>query len=301
MQPSTFSRSIRVLLDKGAEPVPGYRLTCHIGAGAFGEVWEARAADGSVVALKFLDYSNKSSTVSANEIRALLTVRKMQHPHIIQLHNVCAGSSYLVLVMERADSNLTDFHQAHQEKGKNIPLPLLLGLLNQAAAALDYLADPRAKAGHFSAGSLQHCDIKPSNLLLVGGSLKVADFGLCRPESQSTSGPCFLGTPPYAAPELHQGRPTCRTDQYGLAVTYCELCMGLRVFRENAFGKPSRPVMPIDLCRVRESEVPVLARALDPRWTYRWPNCQAFISALRTALTAPRSDRRTDSRSRPWA
>jgi hypothetical protein len=45
---------------------------------------------------------------------------------------------------------------------------------------------------------------------------------------------------------------------------------------------------PVDLKKVRVAECQVLARALDPYWTNRWPNCKAFMAALRDALSRPR-------------
>jgi hypothetical protein len=100
-----------------------------------------------------------------------------------------------------------------------------------------------------------------------------------------------MGTPPYAAPEQYEGRATERSDQFALAVTWCELVAGRCVFNPTALEEPRRPVMPVDLQKFREREYTVIARALDPRWTNRFPSCRAFVAALRAAVTSPRPTR----------
>jgi serine/threonine protein kinase len=133
---------------------------------------------------------------------------------------------------------------------------------------------------------LQHCDVKPSNLLLLGDQIKVADFGLCAGSGAYTHKRGWKGTLPYAAPELFKGAAAPGTDQYALAVTFCEMVMGDRPFVKEAIGSPDRS--PIDLTKLREREFPVISRALHPYPSARWPSCKAFIDALRKIVVAPR-------------
>jgi serine/threonine protein kinase len=254
-----------------------------LGTGGFGVVWAATGPDGSRAALKFLDCRNKPASVAAQEIRLLRRLTDLRHPNIIQLFGVGAYSHFIVLAMERADGSLRDLHDAYQaEAGENIPADLLLDLLEQAARALDFLAEAKPEGMPLLTGGLQHCDIKPSNLLLVGDCLKVADFGLCM-ASGTGSGKSFRGTPPYAAPELYEGRATRGTDQYALAVTYSELGLGRDVLRPPATTSPPGAEIPLFMSRIRARECPVVARALKKNWTERWPRCQDFIAALRRA------------------
>jgi serine/threonine protein kinase len=269
----------------GAEPIPGHTLTRPLGAGAFGDVWEAEH-DGRPVALKFLDARSRPAGVLATEVRVLRALTGLHHPHIIPLLGVHACGKYLVLVMERADGNLADLHAAYVEKtGANVPPDHALELLAQAAAALDFLAG--VKAPGLGARGLQHCDVKPTNLLLLGDRLKVADFGLCAGAGWHTHKGGWKGTPPYAAPELFNGAAVVGTDQYALAVTFCELVMGDRSFLPAA-GPDAAPARPIDLTRLREKEFPVISRALHPYPSSRWPTCAAFVAALREAAGQPR-------------
>ncbi len=276
------------MLEAGLEPIPGHRLTCRLGGGAFGDVWEAQLRDGSLVALKFLDCRNLPGTLVANEIRVLLKLRELRHPKMIRLLDVCAAQQYIALKMEKADGNLRELQEVYlQETGHGIPVDQLLELLDQAAQGLDFLAE-QARPGLAANGhGMQHCDIKPSNLLILNDSLKIADFGLCMSSLSATHGKRFMGTKPYAAPELYDGRVTTHTDQFALAVTYCELVTNSRVVLPQA-RTSNTWATPVDLKKMRSNECPVLARAMDPNWTARFPNCKSFVTALREALQKPR-------------
>lgn len=277
------------MLFPGSQPIPEHRLTRLLGKGAFGEVWEAVTADNSLVALKFLDCRSKPLSLVTSEIRVLRGLSELHHPNIIQLHAVHAASQYLVLSMERADGNLIDLREAYREEtGKNVPIDHALELLEQAATALDFLTEVKLPSFNQTSRGLQHCDIKPANLLLLGDQLKIGDFGLCAGATWQTHKGGWRGTPPYAAPELFRGQPAPGTDQFALAVTYCELCIGERPMVKAAADPDSSPMMPIDLTRIREREVPVLARALNPHPSARFPSCLAFIDALRKAVLTPR-------------
>ena len=66
----------------GDEPVPGYWLTGHLGAGGFGEVWKANAPGGTEVALKIIDLTGQQGV---QEFASLRVVKKVRHPNLISL------------------------------------------------------------------------------------------------------------------------------------------------------------------------------------------------------------------------
>lgn len=275
-------------LESGLQPIPGYRLTRPLGAGAFGKVWEAQHEDNSVVALKFLDCRRLSPSLIASEVRILRALAGVEHPHIIPLRGVHACGQYMILNMERADGSLADLHQTYLEAtGGHIPADHALELIEQAADALDFLAAARLP-GVMTTRRLQHCDVKPSNLLLVGDTLKVADFGLCAGSGAATHKKGWKGTLPYAAPEMYGGAATLGTDQFALAVTFCELVMGSRPFWPGSLAGHPPNGLPIDLTKLREKECHVITRALHPYPSSRYPTCRAFVEALGKATSLPR-------------
>jgi serine/threonine protein kinase, bacterial len=268
--------------------MPGCKLTHLLGRGGFGEVWEGVTADGEVLAFKFLPGSRPAS-VTVNEVRLLLSLRALKHPHLIELRNVAVSANYVIIAMERAEGNLMELLNAyHAETGTHFPPDHLCELLQQAAVALDFLAKQKLTGFTFGSTGLQHCDVKPSNLLVFGDKLKVSDFGLCAPQLGNQNRSFAFGTPAYAPPELARGRVTERTDQFSLAVTYCELRTGHLPFQCNGFEKSETP----DLSRFSDRERYVLSRALDANWLYRWPTCTDFVNALRTGVDASSAEAR---------
>src|SRR5439155_20643809 len=89
-------------------------------------------------------------------------------------------------------------------------------------------------------------------------------------------------TAAYAAPEFFRGQTSSSSDQYSLAVTYCELRGGRLPITgvmpiEFLDGHLNRPP---DLSMLPPEEQPVLARARAKDPAERWPTCRAFVQAL---------------------
>ena len=78
--------------------------------------------------------------------------------------------------------------------------------------------------------ALGHLDIKPENLLLLAGHVKVAAFGLVKDVNQSQASLVGGMTPLYAAPEVFRGLPGPQSDEYSLAVLYQEMVTGMLPF-----------------------------------------------------------------------
>src|SRR6185437_3689495 len=111
-----------------------------------------------------------------------------------------------------------------------IPRDDLFRYLRDAADGLDHMNEKHG---------LQHLDIKPRNLFLISGRVKIADFGLVKTLERSPNGlSSVMGavTPLYAPPETFTGAITDRSDQYSLAIVYQELLTGHRPFN----GKNAR-------------------------------------------------------------
>lgn len=263
----------------GQEMVPGFRLVRRLGAGGFGEVWEALAPGELPVAMKLVRLGQTAAVI---EQRALEIIKAIRHPHLLATFGTWQNQGYLIIAMELADRTLLDRLDELIAKGmQGIPRGELLRYCKEAAAALDYLNKPRHFLGGTKPVGIQHCDIKPQNLLLLGGGVKVADFGLVQVlEGHVADGNASL-TPAYAPPERFEGKTARHSDQYSLAVSYCQLRGGKLPFKGTLIDlyDAHRAKLP-DLSMLPEEERPIVEQALSKNPQQRWPNCRAFVKAL---------------------
>jgi serine/threonine protein kinase len=101
-----------------------------------------------------------------------------------------------------------------------------------------------------------HRDIKPQNLLLFHGRVKLADLGLAKFAGASMASHTGSGTFGYLPPEAYEEhRLTPTIDVYSLAATYVRLRTG-----NHPFGDPANPVKLVQ----RQLEGRPILNGLDP-------------------------------------
>ena len=264
----------------GQEIIPGYTLEEHLGSGGFGRVWRAKAPGGFRVALKCVWLG---SDRSESELRGLANLTELRHLHLLGMFGYWSTQGWLVVGSELAEGTLADLLANIQKEGPPSLQPnQILGHFHDAAEGLDFL--------HTLEKPLVHGDIKPSNLLVLGGRCKLGDFGLVR---QVTVGSPMLGgglTVRFAAPEALLGYPLPASDQYSLALTYCHL-RGITPFDGSGLGlaKAHLDGQP-DLTGLAKAEAEVIAKALSKKSSDRFPNCCAFVTALEEAAKSSNTE-----------
>jgi serine/threonine protein kinase len=267
--------------------IHGYRLERRLGKGGFGEVWKASGPGGFHVALKFVSLHGR---LGSAELRSLEVLKKLRHPNLLSTFAAWPLEDTLVIGMDLADETLLDrLTRAQKEDSQGIPFEELIRYMAGAAEGIDYLntAHHHLRANQQDV-AVQHRDIKPQNLLLAGGGVKVADFGLLQvldKRDMSHSGSLTLA---YAPPEFCEGKTARTSDQYSLAVTYCQLRGGRLPFT----GTPSQVLeghcrRPPDLTMLPEQEQAAVARALAKSPDDRWPSCRKFVEALAGSIREP--------------
>jgi serine/threonine-protein kinase len=255
-----------------------------LGRGGCGEVWEAVGPDGRPIALKFMRCKNTAT--AAKEVRSIQTLSRLYHPHLLHVDHVFLQSGYVVIAMELADGSLMDLFDLYAaERGTAVQPELVCRYLTQAAAVLDFLNERHHNHEGRPVG-YQHCDVKPSNLLLCGGQIKLADFGLATAMTTALEPHGRAGTLDFAAPEVFRGQLSDRTDQYALAVSYCLLRGGRLPFRDTP-GRftPTYLRSQPDLTMLSPPERPVIAKALSISPIGRWPSCGAMMVELLNLFT----------------
>lgn len=140
-------------------------------------------------------------------------MKMLDHPNIVKLFQVIETDKTLYLVMEYASGGeVFDYlvlHGRMKEKEARAKF-------RQIVSAVQYLHQKRIIHRFvFKASSssilililILFSDLKAENLLLDSEmNIKIADFGFSNEFTPGSKLDTFCGSPPYAAPELFQGR-----------------------------------------------------------------------------------------------
>ncbi|MDG4824209.1 protein kinase [Asanoa sp. WMMD1127] len=212
-----------------------FLLVARIGVGGMAEVW--RADDtvlGRPVAVKVLDPSvGSDTTIRLATHREARAAAGLTHPHITRVYDygeaaLPAGGLAPYLVMELVEG--ADL--AERLAAGPLAWPEAALIASQVAAGLS--------AAH--AAGIVHCDIKPGNVMLTAGGVKILDFGIAGLAGSPESGVRY-GTVGYLAPERLAGaEPTPAADVYSVGVLLAEALLGRRP--ESSRGVAQFPVLP---------------------------------------------------------
>jgi serine/threonine protein kinase len=264
------------------EPIPGYRLEELLGRGGSGSVYAGRAPGGVPVAIKLIDMAEP---LAAAERRSLDLMREVSHPAILPIHTVHLTDRHLVIVMERAQGTLRDrLSQVRATGEAGLSAAELGPAFLRLAEALDALNHE---------WGIQHRDVKPANMLMVAGAVKLGDFGLAAAQVRTRAGHSGAMTAAFAPPEFFAGRTHRHSDQYSLAVSWCVLRTGESPFGSNDAESMAKKLRErFDLSRLPDLERPALARALSSHPDRRWPTSREFVEALADPALVKRANRR---------
>jgi serine/threonine protein kinase len=200
----------------------GYEILGELGRGGMGIVYKARQTGlKRLVALKVIRAGSRERARFRAEAQA---IARLQHPHIVQVHEITEQGGLLCLALELIDGG------SLAQRIAGAPQP------PRAAAELIEVLSRAIHSAHEH--NVVHRDLKPANVLLTrDGVAKIADFGLAKrldDESAPTETGSILGTPSYMAPEQVRGPghgvgPAA--DVYALGAILYELLTGRPPFK----------------------------------------------------------------------
>ncbi len=262
-----------------------YAIERELGRGGMATVYLASdLKHRRTVAIKVLRPEIASLLGPDRFVREVEIAARLNHPHILALHDSGDADGFLFYVMPYvAGESLR--HRLDREK--QLSLDEALAITRQVASAL----------AHAHARNVIHRDVKPENILLHEGEAMVTDFGIALAVSAAaddrlTQTGIAVGTPAYMSPEQAASERAldARSDVYSLGCVLYEMLAGEPPYTGSTAQVliAKRLVDPVPAVRRLRAAVPVgveqaLTKALAKVPADRWASALAFAEAL----TAP--------------
>ncbi len=120
-----------------------------------------------LVAIKVLKPELAAALGPERFLREIETAARLNHPHILPLHDSGEADSFLYYVMPYVEGE--SLRERLTREGQ-LPLDDALRIAREVASALS----------HAHSHDIVHRDIKPENILVSGGEAVVTDFGIAR-------------------------------------------------------------------------------------------------------------------------
>jgi TolB-like protein/tRNA A-37 threonylcarbamoyl transferase component Bud32 len=263
-----------------------YRVERVLGEGGMATVYLAvDLKHNRKVALKVMRPELAATLGSERFLREVEIAGRLNHPHILPMHDSGEADGLLYYVMPYIDGE--SLRDRIKREGQ-LPVEESLRLAREVSEALAYA---------HSQGVI-HRDMKPANVLLSAGHALVADFGIARAMGGDaiTHTGLAIGTPQYMSPEQAMGSTVDgRTDVYSVGAVLYEMLAG-----DPPFGGPNSQAIltrsltepPRALTASRPAISPAIntlvTRALEKDPTARYADAKAFADALQRGIDQAR-------------
>ncbi|MCU1280388.1 MAG: hypothetical protein JWM53_3934 [bacterium] len=271
--------------------VDRYVILDLLGRGGMGVVY--RAYDPELdrkVALKLVRAESRNAAALRQRlVREAQVMARVSHPNVLTVYDAGLYDEQVFIAMELVDGGtLCDWRRAATRSWREV-----LGRFVLAGRGL--------AAAH--AVGLVHRDFKPDNVLIgQDGRVRVADFGLALPTSQSDPGEPLsppaqdlvrlthsgarLGTPGYMSPEqLRSEDVDARTDVFSFCVALYEALFGVRPFAGDSADSLLSAIEAGQLRTPASNEAPrwlraAVERGLASQPDARYPSMDLLLTAL---------------------
>lgn len=230
--------------------LPGYSLIRILGRGGMGMVYLARqlSLDRMVAVKMILSAEHAGETEIARFRTEAEAVARLQHPNIVQIHEVGEHQGKPFFTLEYCSGGSL----AQKIDGTPMPPRKASEIVETIARAMHVAHERR----------IIHRDLKPANVLLTAdGQPKITDFGLAKKlgDSGQTQTGDILGTPSYMAPEQAAGL----TSQFGPLVDV--YAIGAILYELLTGRPPFKAANPLDTLLLVKNDDPVPPTSFVPR------------------------------------
>ncbi|CAM0958286.1 unnamed protein product [Alopecurus aequalis] len=265
-----------------ARATNGFSTSNLIGKGRYSFVYRGKLVEGgNDMAVKVFNLDTRGAQESF--IAECNALRNVRHRNLVPIITACSsidsnGNDFKALVYEFMPRG--DLHKLlYSAQGNEVSSDFTMLTMAQRMNIVVDVADALEYLHHNSQGTMVHCDLKPSNILLDDSmTAHVADFGLARFKVGSTvlslgkpnsSLVGLLGTVGYAAPEYAGGgQVSTAADVYSFGVVLLEIFLRRR---------PTDDIFKDGLSIVKFTEISFPDRAMeivDPQLTQELELCQ---------------------------
>jgi serine/threonine protein kinase/Flp pilus assembly protein TadD len=272
-----------------------YTIDRELGRGGMATVYLAQdTRHERLVALKVLHPELAASLGPDRFLREIKVAARLNHPHILALHESGQADGFLYYVMPYVEGESL---RERLDREQLLPVDEAIRHARAIASALDYAHRQQ----------IVHRDIKPENVMLHEGEAMVMDFGIAKAVSSVgsetlTQTGMMVGTPAYVSPEQAAGEANLdgRSDQYSLACMLYEMLSGERPFTgptaqaimAKRFTEPARPIRAIR-SSVPENVERAITKAMSTDLTGRFRTTAMFGQALVSSSMSTPTDTET--------
>jgi len=267
-----------------------YTIDRELGRGGMATVYLAQDCKHErMVALKVLHPELAASLGPDRFLREIKVAARLNHPHILGLHDSGEAEGFLYYVMPYVEGESL---RERLDREHQLPIDEAVHHARAIASALDYAHRQQ----------IVHRDIKPENVMLYEGEAMVMDFGIAKAVSLAghetlTQTGMMVGTPAYVSPEQAAGETNLdgRSDQYSLACVLYEMLTGERAFTgpspqavmAKRFTETAKPVRSLRAA-IPENVERAVGKAMATDVDSRFKTAAMFAQALAsTSLTTP--------------
>jgi TM2 domain-containing membrane protein YozV len=253
--------------DHGDRPLDGYTIEHALGRGGFGEVYYALSDSGRQVALKAVQ------NYEDIELRGISHCMNLKSPHLVSIFDVKhndRGDAFVIMEYVAGPS----LRELLDESPEGLGTEKAAWFVREMAKGLALLHD----------AGVVHRDLKPHNVFVEDGYVKVGDYSLSKIMSSShRSGHTMtVDSVHYMAPEISLGRYDRTVDIYALGVMLYEMLTGRPPFIGETMGEVLMKHMAgdIDISGIEEPFAAVVLTAMAQNPEERYQSVDEMVEAL---------------------